>query len=47
MWALDTNVLVRYIAQDDPSQSAAATRLIEGEISPAEPAFVSLVALLE
>ena len=47
MWALDTNVLVRYIAQDDPSQSAAATRFIEEAISPTEPAFVSLVALLE
>lgn len=47
MWALDTNVLVRYIAQDDPRQSAAATRLIEEDISPAEPAFVSLIALLE
>lgn len=47
MWALDTNVLVRYIAQDDPRQSAAATRFIEQDISPAEPAFVSLVTLLE
>ena len=38
--------VVRYVAQDDPSQSAAATRLIEEAISPAEPASVSLVALL-
>ena len=27
--ALDTNVLVRYLAQDDARQSAAASRLIE------------------
>ena len=33
MWALDTNVLVRYIAQDDKRQSAAATRFIEEELS--------------
>jgi predicted nucleic-acid-binding protein len=29
MIGLDTNVLVRYIMQDDPVQSAKATRLIE------------------
>lgn len=47
MWALDTNVLVRYIAQDDKRQSAAATRFIEEELSTSHPGFVSLVALLE
>ena len=29
MTGLDTNVLVRYIMQDDASQSALATRLVE------------------
>ena len=33
MLALDTNVLVRYLAQDDVKQSAAATRLIAGILS--------------
>ena len=47
MLALDTNVLVRYLAQDDVTQSAAATRLIEQRLSPTERGFVSLVALLE
>lgn len=47
MLALDTNVLVRYIAQDDARQSAAATRLIEQRLGPAERGFVSLVTLLE
>ena len=47
MLALDTNVLVRYFAQDDARQSAAATRFIEGRLSPAERGFVSLVVLLE
>jgi predicted nucleic-acid-binding protein len=47
MLALDTNVLVRYLAQDDQRQSAAATRFIEQRLSPAERGFVSLVALLE
>jgi len=45
--ALDTNVLVRYLAQDDPRQSALATRLIEERLTKAEPGFISLVALLE
>ena len=29
MIGLDTNILVRYVAQDDPKQSPKATRLIE------------------
>jgi len=33
-WALDTNVLVRYITQDDKRQAAAASRFIEQELSP-------------
>lgn len=47
MIALDTNVLVRYLAQDDPRQSAAATRLVERTLSAEQPGWVSLVALLE
>jgi predicted nucleic-acid-binding protein len=44
---LDTNVLVRYIAQDDPIQSRKATELIEYTLSPDNPGFVSLVAMVE
>lgn len=47
MKGLDTNVLVRYLAQDDPTQSARATRLIETELSAAEPGFISAVVLVE
>jgi predicted nucleic-acid-binding protein len=43
---LDTNVLVRYLAQDDPGQAAIATRLIEGFTAEA-PGFISTVALVE
>lgn len=46
MIALDTNVLVRYIMQDDPKQSQKASRLIES-LTPEAPAFVPLVALIE
>ena len=47
MIGLDTNVLVRYLAQDDPRQSAAATNLIEAELTVGSPGFISLVVLAE
>lgn len=47
MIGLDTNVLVRYLAQDDPIQSRKATRLIEQRLSEADPGFVSVVEMAE
>jgi predicted nucleic-acid-binding protein len=47
MTGLDTNVLVRYIAQDDAKQSARATRFIESECTTEVPGFISLVTLVE
>ncbi len=47
MTGLDTNVLVRYLAQDDAAQATRATRLIERELSEREPAFIGLVVLVE
>lgn len=47
MIGLDTNVLVRYIAQDDPAQSRRATELIERQLGPDNPGFVSLIVLVE
>ena len=46
MTGLDTNVLVRYVMQDDPRQSLRATRLIES-LSAEEPGFVPVVVLVE
>jgi predicted nucleic-acid-binding protein len=43
---LDTNVVVRYLAQDDEIQSAAATRFIS-RLSKDKPGFISSVALAE
>jgi predicted nucleic-acid-binding protein len=43
---LDTNVLVRYLVQDDPAQSPAATAVIES-LSESEPGFVSIVTAVE
>ena len=47
MIGLDTNVLVRYIAQDDAIQSRRATVFIENELSSSAPSFVGLVVLVE
>lgn len=46
MIGLDTNVLIRYIAQDDASQSAAAAKVIES-LSSESPGFISLVVIAE
>lgn len=45
MIGLDTN-LVRYIAQDEPSQSPVATKLVES-LTPDAPGSVSTVTLVE
>lgn len=47
MIGLDTNVLVRYVAQDEPRQAALATRLIEQALTTTGPGFISLVVLVE
>jgi predicted nucleic-acid-binding protein len=44
---LDTNVVVRYLAQDDARQAAIATRLIEGSLSADVRGFISIVTLAE
>jgi predicted nucleic-acid-binding protein len=43
---LDTNVLVRYVMQDDPRQSPKANRLIES-LRGDDPGFVPVVVLVE
>lgn len=47
MIGLDTNVLVRFLTQDDPGQSARANALIESECSRSDPGYVSVVVLCE
>lgn len=46
MIGLDTNVIVRYIMQDDPRQSAAAARLVE-RLTLDEPGYLTLVTIVE
>jgi predicted nucleic-acid-binding protein len=45
--AVDTNILARYLVQDDPAQGATATNLLENILTPEKPGFISLVAVLE
>lgn len=47
MIGIDTNVIVRYLVQDDPAQSAIATRFVEHSISPEEPGFITGITLCE
>ena len=47
MIGVDTNVLARYIVQDDPGQADAAVRLIEGRCTAQSPGYVSVPVLME
>jgi predicted nucleic-acid-binding protein len=46
MIGLDTNVVVRYLTHDDPTQAAAATRMMNS-LSPDSPGFLSLIVIAE
>jgi len=46
MIGLDTNVVVRYIMQDDAKQASVATKLIEG-LTGDVPGFIPLVSVVE
>jgi predicted nucleic-acid-binding protein len=46
MIGLDTNILVRYLAQDDPVQSPQATQIIEHHLTESRPGFISLVTMV-
>ena len=47
MIGLDTNVLVRYIVEDDPAQAELSRLAIEDRCSDEAPGFVSLMVLCE
>ncbi|WP_449043493.1 PIN domain-containing protein [Paracoccus versutus] len=46
MIGIDTNVLVRYLAQDDAVQSPLATEIVE-RFTPEAPGYISQVVLVE
>ena len=47
MIALDTNVLVRFLVEDDKVQSAKAAKLVAHAVSEDEPLFISDVVVCE
>lgn len=47
MIGLDTNVVVRYLTQDDQAQAEKVNTLFEKRLTLASPGFVSLITLVE
>ena len=47
MTGLDSNILVRYLTQDDRIQSAKAAEIMERRLTEGNPGFVSIVAMAE
>ena len=47
MIGLDTNVIVRYITQDDSRQAEKANKLIEKNLSAGKPGYITLLTLVE
>jgi predicted nucleic-acid-binding protein len=47
MIAPDTNVLVRFLVEDDPAQTARASALVERAVAAGEQVFVAEVVLVE
>ena len=47
MTGLDTNVLLRYLLQDDPKQARQANQVIDRQLSEPNPGFVNLATVLE
>jgi predicted nucleic-acid-binding protein len=46
MIGLDTNIIVRYLIQDDPAQATAAARIVDS-LSSESPGFLSLTVIVE
>lgn len=47
MVGLDTNVILRYLLQDDPTQTTLANHIVDQLLSDRNPGFISLVTVLE
>ena len=46
MIGIDTNIIVRYVVQDDPVQTAVAIKVIDS-LSAEEPGYISVVVIAE
>jgi predicted nucleic-acid-binding protein len=47
MIGLDTNIILRYLLQDDPKQTRQVNQIIDRQLSEQNPGFISLVTVLE
>ena len=47
MIGLDTNVIVRYLTQDDRVQSRRATEILERQLTKERPGFICVVTMVE
>ena len=47
MIGLDTNIVLRYLLQDDPKQTRQANRIFEQHLSEESPGFLNLATILE
>lgn len=47
MIGLDTNVLVRYLTQDDPGQTKKVNALFEDDLTAQTPGYITVVTLIE
>jgi predicted nucleic-acid-binding protein len=47
MIGLDTNVILRYLLQDDPKQTRQANQIVDRELSEQNLGFISLVTVIE
>ncbi len=47
MIGLDTNVIVRYLTQDDSVQSRRATEILEQQLTKERPGFICVVTMVE
>ncbi len=47
MIGLDTNVLARYLLDDDPIWSPIATEFVDSQLSPERPGYINTVTLVE
>jgi predicted nucleic-acid-binding protein len=47
MIGLDTNVILRYLLQDDPKQTRQANQIFDQQLSEKTPGFINLVTVLE
>lgn len=47
MIGLDTNILIRYLTQDDPIQSRKAADILERRLTEENPGFISVVVMAE